>query len=59
MVLWKRDSSFVSTENERLWIHSEIRKIQFDQGRPSEKSPVGTDDLNVLVLHPDRFKTAA
>ncbi|KAK7830912.1 hypothetical protein U0070_018456 [Myodes glareolus] len=25
--------------NERLLIHSEIRKIQFDQGRPPEKSP--------------------
>ena len=31
MLLWRRDFVFVSTENERLWIHSEIRKIQFDK----------------------------
>ena len=43
MLLWRRDFAFVSTENERLWIHSELRKIQFDQGRPPEKSLVGTD----------------
>ena len=33
MLLWRRDSAFVSTENERLWIYSELRKIIFDQGR--------------------------
>ena len=43
MLLWRRDFTFVSTENERLWIHSELRKIQFEQGRPPEKSPVGRD----------------
>ena len=43
MLLWGRDFAFVSTEHERLWIHSELRKIQFDHGRPPEKSPLGTD----------------
>ena len=47
LLLWRRDFSFVSTGNERLWIHSELRKIRFDQGRPLEKSPVGTDDPDV------------
>ena len=42
-LLWRRDSAFVSTENERLWIYSELRKIIFDQGRSPEKSPVGTN----------------
>ena len=43
MLLWRRDFASVSTGNERLWIHSELRKIQYDQGRPPEKPPVGTD----------------
>ena len=47
MLLWRRDFAFVSTENERLWIRSELRKISFDQGRPPEKSPVGTDGPDV------------
>ena len=47
MLLWRRDSAFVSTENERLWIYSELRKIIFDQGRPPEQSPVGTDGPDV------------
>ena len=47
MLLWRRDSAFVSTENERLWIHSELRKISFDQGRPPEKSLTGTDGPDV------------
>ena len=38
MLLWRRGFAFVSTGNERLWIHSELRKIRFDQGRPSQKS---------------------
>ena len=46
-LLWRRDFAFVSTENERLWIYSELRKIIFDQGRPTEKFPVGTDGLDV------------
>ena len=46
MSLWRRDFAFVSTENERLWIHSELRKIIFDQGRPPEKS-TGTDGPDV------------
>ena len=47
MLLWRRDCAFVSTGNERLWIHSELRKISFDQGRPPEKSPTGTDGPDV------------
>ena len=47
MLLWRRDFAFVSTRNEKLWIHSELRKIRFDQGRPPEKSPVRTDGPDV------------
>ena len=47
MLLWRRDSAFVFTENERLWIYSELRKITFDQGRPPEKSPTGIDGPDV------------
>ena len=47
MLLWRRDFAFVSTGNERLWIHSELRKIMFDQGRPPEKSLIGIDGLDV------------
>ena len=47
MLFWRRDLAFVSTENERLWIHPDLRKISFDQGRPPEKSPVGTDGPDV------------
>ena len=47
MLLWRRNFAFVSTENERLWIHSELRKISFDQRRPPEKSPTGTDGPDV------------
>ena len=44
MLLWRRDFVFASTGNERLWIHSGLRKIRFGQGRPSEKkSLVGAD----------------
>ena len=46
-LLWRRDFAFVSTENERLWIHSELRKIQFDQGRLPEKSQAGIDGPDV------------
>ena len=46
VLFWRRDFAFVSTENERLWIHSELRKIRFNQGRPPEKSSVGTDGLD-------------
>ena len=53
MLLWRRDSAFVSTENERLWIYSELRKITFDQGRPPEKSPIGTDGPDDRGLHPE------
>ena len=47
LLLWSRDFAFVSSENERLWIHSELRKFGIDKGRPPEKSPVGTDGPNV------------
>ena len=47
MLLWRRDFDFVSTKKERLWIYSELRKIVFDQGRPPEKSPIGTDGPDV------------
>ena len=46
LLLCRRDFAFVSTENEKLWI-SELRKIQFDQGRLHEKSLVGTDGQDV------------
>ena len=55
MLFWRRDFAFVSTENERFWIYSELRKIRFDQGRPPVKSPVGTDGLDVRVLHPEHI----
>ena len=55
MLLWRRDFAFLSTGNERLWIHSELRKIRFDQGRPPEKSPVRTDVPDALVPVP-RYK---
>ena len=47
MLLWRKDFAFVSAENERRWIHSELRKIQFDQGRSPEKSLVVTDAPDV------------
>ena len=47
MLLWRRDFAFDSTENERLWIYSELRKIIFDQGRSPEQSPVETDGPDV------------
>ena len=47
MLLWRRDFAFVSTGNEKLWIHSELRKIQFNQGRPPEKSLAGTDGPDI------------
>ena len=58
MLLWRRDFAFVSTENERLWIYSELRKIIFGQGRPPEQSPVGTDGPDVRVLHPEQIQDA-
>ena len=53
MLFWRRDFAFVSTENERLWIYSELRKITFDQGRPPEKSLIGTDGPDDRGLHPE------
>ena len=44
MLLWRRGFAFISTGNERLQINSGLRKTRFHQGRPLEKSPVGTDD---------------
>ena len=43
MLLWRRGFAFVYTKNERLRIHSRLRKIRYDQGRPTEKSPMETD----------------
>ena len=56
MLLWRRDFAFVSTENEKLWIHSELRKIRFDKGRPPEKSLIGTDGPDDRVLHPEQIQ---
>ena len=56
MLLWRRDFAFVSTENERLWIHSELRKIRFDKERPPEKSLIGTDGPDDRVLHPEQVQ---
>ena len=47
ILLWGRCFDFVSTENERIWIHSELIKIRFDQGRPPESSLVRTDGPDV------------
>ena len=47
MLLWRRDFAFVSTENKRLWIYSELRIITFDQGRLPEKSLIGADSPDV------------
>ena len=56
MLLWRRDFAFVSTGNERLWIHSELRKIRFDKGRPPEKSPIGTDGSDDRILHQEQIQ---
>ena len=50
MLLWRRDSTFVSTENERLWIYSELRKIIFDQGRPPEKSLFSSENFLIELI---------
>ena len=47
LLLWRRDFVCVSTENESLWIYSELRKFIFGQGRPPEQSLVGTDAPDV------------
>ena len=56
MLFWRRYFAFVSTETERLWIHSELRKIQYDQGRPPEKSPIGTNGPEDRIIHPERIQ---
>ena len=43
MLLRRRGFTFFPMGNERLWVHSGLRKIKFDQERPPEKSPMGTD----------------
>ena len=40
MLLWRRGFAFVSAGYGVLWIHSVLRKIRFDQGRPPEKSSI-------------------
>ncbi|KAK7809426.1 hypothetical protein U0070_015022 [Myodes glareolus] len=47
------NSKEIQTENERLWIYSELRKIIFDQGRPPEKSPTETVAQMTEFLHPE------
>ena len=37
ITLWK-GYAYILTENERLCIHSRLKKIWFDQGRPHEKA---------------------
>ena len=56
MLLWRRDFAFVSTENERLWIHSEIRKIRFHKWRPPEKTPIWRDGPDDRVFHPEQVQ---
>ena len=43
MLLWKRGSVFIFAGNERLCIHSGLRNIRFNLGRPAEYSPIGAD----------------
>ena len=59
MLLWRRDFAFVSTGNEKLWIHSEFRKIRFDQGRPPERSPVETEAQMSEFYIQNTLRTAA
>ena len=55
MLLWRRDFAFVSTENERLWIYSELRKISFDQGHLRQEYMAQMSEFFIK----NRFKTAA
>ena len=43
ILLWRRGFVLISTGNERLWIYFGLRKIRFDQGRPTEESTIGVD----------------
>lgn len=36
VILWGRGYAFVSTGNERLWVHSKLIEIRFGQARPPE-----------------------
>ena len=56
LLLWRRDFVCVSTENESLWIYSELRKFIFGQGRPPEQSPIGTDGPDDRILHPEKIQ---
>ena len=47
MLLWRRSFAFVSTGNERLWIHSGLRKIRYDQGRSPKKSLIRANGSGV------------
>ena len=47
MFLWRIVVAFVSIGNEKLWIHTELRKIKFDQGRTPEKSQKRVDGPDV------------
>ena len=56
MLLWRRGFVFVSTGNERLRIHSELRKIRFEQERTPAKTLNG--QMSEFYIQ-NRFKTAA
>lgn len=36
MLCWGKGYGFVSTQNKKLWIHSRLTEIGFDQERPPE-----------------------
>ena len=42
--------AYISTKNERLCIHSRLKKIRFDQGRPHEKSNYKHKENNLEEL---------
>lgn len=50
MLLWGRVYALISTENQRLWIHSRLRKIRFDSKRPPEKSDCIRKEINLKEL---------
>ena len=50
ILLWEKGYGFVSTANERLWIHSSLTEIRFDWGRPPENSGYRYKELNLEKL---------
>ena len=55
MLLWRRDFAFVFTENERLWIHSELRKIKEGHLRNLQEQMAQMSEFYIQ----NRFKIAA